>query len=270
MAIKGFVVEDWKPQRTTTGNRKKGHTQMKKFFAIAGATAMAVSAVSTADITACVYTGSQVSAGDFAGQPDFNGYVIDLWLVSDDETNTVLNTFNVNISNSLGASSYYQSFTGTGWTPNNLGAPFETEALRRADSFVSMGARTVDGSESLDGGVVQMSANGTGLDPAFGGPNAGAPGENAGWYNSNPPVSIGLPIQGIVPGVGVVFVGRFSIQGAEDFDLSGTVSTTWNNGIGTDGAQAFDLQISELVVPAPGAMALLGLAGIAGGRRRRG
>jgi hypothetical protein len=270
MAIKGFVVEDWKPQRTTTGNRKKGHTQMKKFFAIAGATAMAVSAVSTADITACVYTGSQVSAGDFAGQPDFNGYVIDLWLVSDDETDTVLNTFNVNISNSLGASSYYQSFTGTGWTPNNLGAPFETEALRRADSFVSMGARTVDGSESLDGGVVQMSANGTGLDPAFGGPNAGAPGENAGWYNSNPPVSIGLPIQGIVPGVGVVFVGRFSIQGAEDFDLSGTVSTTWNNGIGTDGAQAFDLQISELVVPAPGAMALLGLAGIAGGRRRRG
>ena len=56
----------------------------------------------------------------------------------------------------------------------------------------------------------------------------------------------------------------------EDFDLSGTVSSTWNNGIGSTGAQAFDLTISELVVPAPGAMALLGLAGIAGGRRRRG
>ena len=244
---------------------------MKKFFAIAGASAMAVSALSTADIIDCVYTGSAVSATDFAGQPDFNGYVIDLWLVSDDATDTVLNTFNVNISNSLGASSYYQSFTGTGWTPNNLGAPFETDALRRADSFVSMGARTADGSPSLDNGaVVQMASNGTGLDPAFGGNNAGAPGANAGWYNSNPPVAIGEPLQGIVPGVGVVFIGRFSIQGATDFDLSGTVSSTWNNGIGTEGAQAFDLQISELVVPAPGAMALLGLAGIAGGRRRRG
>jgi hypothetical protein len=243
---------------------------MKKFFAIAGASAMAVSAISTADIIDCVYTGSQVSAGDFAGQPDFNGYVIDLWLVSDDATDTVLNTFNVNISNSLGADNYYQSFTGTGWVPNNLGAPFETEALRRADSFVSMGARNADGSESLDGGVVQMASNGTGLDPAFGGNNAGAPGQNAGWYNSNPPVSIGLPIQGIVPGVGVVFIGRFSLQGVEDFDLSGTVSSTWNNGIGTEGNQIFDLNISELVVPAPGAMALLGLAGIAGGRRRRG
>ena len=244
---------------------------MKNIFAIAGASAMAVSAISTADIIDCVYTGSQVSATDFAGQPDFNGYVIDLWLVSDDATDSVLNTFNVNISNSLGAANYYQSFTGTGWTPNNLGAPFETDALRRADSFVSMGARTADGSESLaDGGVVQMASNGTGLDPAFGGNNAAAPGSGAGWYNSNPPVSIGEPIQGIVPGVGVVFIGRFSIQGATDFDLSGTVSATWNNGIGTDGAQAFDLQISELVVPAPGAMALLGLAGIAGGRRRRG
>lgn len=233
---------------------------MKKCFVFASVGVMAFSAVSMGDITGAYYSGRQVTATDFAGQPDFNGWVVDLFLTSDDATDTVLNVFNVNMSNSAGAASYYQSFTGTGWVPNNLGVPFETDALQHADSFVSMGGRDADGNSAYgsDGTVVQMAANGTGLDPAFGGNNAAAPGENAGWYNSNPPVAIGMPINGSV------FIGRFALNGAGEFALMGTVSVTWNNGIGTPGEQAFDLEI----VPAPGAFALLGLAGLARRRRR--
>ena len=65
----------------------------------------------------------------------------------------------------------------------------------------------------------------------------------------------------------MVFLGRFALNGVDDFDLSGVVSVTWNNGIGTEGNQLEDIAIME--VPAPGAFALLGLAGLAGGRRRR-
>ena len=58
-------------------------------------------------------------------------------------------------------------------------------------------------------------------------------------------------------------IGRFAY--AEEFSLEGTVfSATWNQGLGTSGQQA-----EFIVTPAPGAIAMLGLAGLAGGRRRR-
>jgi uncharacterized protein (TIGR03382 family) len=65
-------------------------------------------------------------------------------------------------------------------------------------------------------------------------------------------------------GMGVL-IGRFAYDG--DFDLSGTtLEVTWNQGLGTPGNQAgFTVNI-----PAPGAMALLGLAGLTGRRRRNG
>ncbi|MCP4845081.1 MAG: GlyGly-CTERM sorting domain-containing protein, partial [Actinomycetia bacterium] len=63
-------------------------------------------------------------------------------------------------------------------------------------------------------------------------------------------------------GLGVL-VGRFAYDG--DFDLIGsTLEVTWNQGLGTPGQQE-----GFVVTPAPGALALLGLAGL-GGRRRRG
>ena len=62
-----------------------------------------------------------------------------------------------------------------------------------------------------------------------------------------------------------VLVGRFAFDG--DFDLSGSeLFVTWNQGLGTPGNQAGFI----VNVPAPGAMALLGLAGLTGRRRRNG
>ena len=212
-----------------------------------------IATAATADMTGIVHQDVySVSAGDFAGQPDFTGTVVDLWMEFDDINDVLLNVYNFNDVN-LGTT-YYQSFTGTGWLPNNLGAPFETEALKFADSFVSIGG---------DGGA-QMPANGTGLDPSFGGNNAAGPGENAGWYNSDPNSPIGAVVETDVTSTGLgVFIGRFSINdGTIDME-GGTGSATWNQGVGTDGQQA-----GFVIVPAPGAIALLGLAGLAGRRRR--
>jgi uncharacterized protein (TIGR03382 family) len=239
---------------------------MTRNFTIIALTTFALTSATSAEITGAYYCGRYVDAVDFAGTPDFGGYVIDLWLRSNDATDTVLNTFNGNMENSLGATTYYQSFTGGTWLPNNLGPPFETEALKHADSFVSMGGRDANADSAyVDGAVVQFNANGTGLDPNFGGTTADAPGEDFGWYNSNPENYIGQPV--LVDGELRVFIGRFSLDGVTDFDISGVVSVTWNNGIGTAGHQIENLDIMEC--PAPGALALLGLAGLAGSRRRR-
>ena len=181
---------------------------------------------SSAEVVSCIAVGRHVDAIDFSGQPDFSGYVVDVWLLEDGTIGPPMMpiVYNVNISNSLGASSYYQSFTGTGWTPNNLGGPFETDAVRQADSFVSLGAHTASGSESIENGaVVQMGSNGTGLDPGFGGNNAGAPGANAGWYKQ----SYVQRIDGIFPKYSAIFIGRFSIQGSSSFTLSGSVSIAY-------------------------------------------
>jgi hypothetical protein len=245
-------------------NRNAGREQtMPRNVTIIALTTFALSTATSADITGVQYCGLYIDAADYTGTPDFSGFVVDLWLTSDDDTDTVLNVFNVNIDNSVGAESYYQSFTGGTWLPNNIGAPFETEALMHADSFVSMGGRDSNAESAYGdiGWIEQMDPNGTGLDPNFGGTVADAPGEDAGWYNSNPENYIGSPING------KIFIGRFALNGEGYFDLSGVVSVTWNNGIGTEGHQVENLAIT--LCPAPGALALIGVAGLAGSRRRR-
>ena len=226
---------------------------MKIRVPITAGLSLLVAASATADMTGNVYQNSYAGSHvDGFGAADFDGSIVDLWMEFDDAADIALNVYNFNDIN-LGAT-YYQSFTGATWLPNNLGVPFETEALRYADSFVSMGG---------DGGA-QTNANGTGLDPNFGGTGAAGPGADAGWYNSDPGTPIGAVIATSHTSTGLgVFIGRFSMNGGS-VDLEGsTGAATWNQGIGTDGLQA-----DFTVVPTPGALALLGLAGLAGRRRR--
>jgi len=226
--------------------------KMRVPFAAAGVVAMTVASAANADMTGNVYySSSSVSAVDGFGAPDFDGTVVDLWMEFDDANDILLNVYNFNDAN-LGTT-YYQSFTGATWLPNNLGVPFETDALRLADSFVSIG-----------GGGDQGPANGTGLDPNFGGTGAAGPGANGGWYNSDPGNPIGAVVATDVTSTGLgVFIGRFSINGGDLNMEGGFGEATWNQGLGTDGQQA-----GFVIVPAPGAIALLGLAGLAGRRRR--
>ena len=222
--------------------------------------AMMLAAGAAADITGAITVDYSVSVEDFGGAA-VNVNVSDLYLLSDDGADVALNVYNLMLADTAQVN-YFQSITGTGWTPTNLGGIFDTPALRLADSFVTIGGFAQD---TLLPEQAPGAGAGTGLDPNFGGNSAAFPGDLAGWYNGSPPSLNGQV--GMLPGtIGMgVLIGRFAFDG--DFDLSGSeLFVTWNQGLGTPGNQAGFI----VNVPAPGAMALLGLAGLAGRRRRNG
>ena len=220
-----------------------------------------VAGAATADITGAYVYEYSVTASDFDGSP-VTVNIQDLYLSSDNGADVALNVFNYNASDTA-ADSYFQSFTGTGWQPTNLGGPFDNPALRLADSFVTIGGFAQD---SIAPEQAPGAGSGTGLDPNFGGNDAAAPGADAGWYNGSPPSLNGQV--GAVPepdgnliGLGVL-IGRFATVGDSDL-IGGNLEVTWNQGLGTPGEQA-----GFVITPAPGALALLGLAGLANRRRR--
>ncbi|MCA9284880.1 MAG: PEP-CTERM sorting domain-containing protein [Phycisphaerales bacterium] len=175
--------------------------------------------------------------------------VLDLY-VCFDEANVLLNVFNANISNDAGADYHHEDLFGPNWNPN-----FSLNGA--ADSFVSIG-------------MAAPGANSTSADPNF--PNFGgnAIPANAGWFNSNPPNLQGAASANPNLGDGFyTFIGRFVIaEVTSPTKLSGVVSVTYNSGLGTPSSQNTG-EFSFGWVPAPGALALLGLAGLAGSRRRR-
>ena len=229
---------------------------MRSSLIIGASVATVIAAGASADITGAFTVDYTTTVEDFGGTM-VTVNVSDLYLTSDDAADVALNVYNLQLV-AAGQVNYFQSATGTGWQPNNLGGIFDTEALRYGDSFVTIGGMAGDPPAQAPGG-----GSGTGLDPNFGGANAAYPGDLAGWYNGSPP-SLNGAVGDTAVGLGV-FVGRFAYSG--DFDLSdSTLEVTWNQGLGTPGMQAgFTVNI-----PAPGALALLGLAGLAGRRRRNG
>ena len=228
---------------------------------IAGLSTGVLAAAASADITGAYVVSYSVTTEDFGGT-SVSVNVQDLYMSSNDAADTLLNVFNMNLA-STAEVDYFQSATGTGWLPSNLGGIFDTPALRMADSFVTIGGFAQD---TLMPEQAPGAGSGTGLDPNFGGNNAAAPGVNGGWFNSSPPNLNGQVGTVAAPGGGTglgVLIGRFSYDG--DFSLEGsTLEVTWNQGLGTPGEQGqFTVNI-----PAPGAMALFGLAGFAARRRR--
>ena len=230
---------------------------MRSSLIIGASVATIIAAGASAEITGAVTVDYVVTAEDFGGAM-VTVDVKDLYLTSNDAADVALNVYNLNMAFD-GQVNYFQSVTGVGWTPTNLGSIFDTEALRYADSFVT----TIGGFSFMDPEQAPGAGAGTGLDPNFGGNTAPYPGDLAGWYNGSPP-SLNGQVGETVVGLGVL-VGRFSYDG--EFSIEGsTLEVTWNQGLGTPGQQA-----SFIVnVPAPGALALLGLAGLAGRRRRNG
>jgi hypothetical protein len=178
-------------------------------------------------------------------------------------TDTVLNAFNFNRVDGSATNMFYHKDNaaynsgvlmkefGT-WNPSQTGS---ATLNRPFDSYLTIGG--------LPTGV-----NSTNADPSW--PAAGGSwnrpdvpnGFNAGWFNSNPP-----NLQGRVGGTGntadSVRLGQFVV----DRDANGG---TWNLKIGyTDGVStAVQFAETTFSLPAPGALALLGLAGLAGRRRR--
>jgi hypothetical protein len=229
---------------------------MRSSLIIGASIATVIAAGASAEITGATVYNYSIDVEDFGGAM-VSVNVSDLYLTSNDAADVALNVYNFSMAAS-GQVNYFQSITGTGWQPTNLGTIFDTEALRHADSFVTIGGFDF----SPDPEQSEGAGAGTGLDPNFGGNTNTYPGDLAGWYNGNPPSLNGL-VGDTVVGLGVL-VGRFSYDG--EFSIEGsTLEVTWNQGLGTAGQQA-----GFTVIPAPGVLALLGLAGIAGRRRRNG
>ena len=233
---------------------------MRTSMILGSGVAMMLAAGAAADITGAITVNYSVTTEDFGGT-SVSVNVSDLYLTSNDAADVALNVYNLNLVAEAQVN-YFQSITGTGWTPTNLGGIFDTAALRLADSFVTIGGFTQD---TLLPEQSPGAGSGTGLDPNFGGNTASYPGSLAGWYNGSPPSLNGQV--GMLPGtLGMgVLVGRFAYDG--DFDLTdSTLEVTWNQGLGTPGVQAGFV----VNIPVPGALALLGVAGLAGRRRRNG
>jgi hypothetical protein len=220
------------------------------------ALAAAVTSVSSATFVDYVVTKTQTSNSGV----DLDVYT--LWARFDGATDTIVNAFNFNRLDGSATNMFYHKDNadynsgaltkafGT-WNPSQTGS---ATMNRPFDSYVTIGGQA-------------LGTNSTNADPSWGAalswtrpdvPN----GANVGWFNSNPP-----NLQGRV-GVGAntatdVRLGQFVV----DRNANGG---TWNLKIGyTDGVTT-TVQFAEtsFSLPAPGAVALLGLAGLAGRRRR--
>ena len=221
----------------------------------ATALGLGVAATASAGMTGNAYEVGRAWSGEDFGGTAVSGYVVDVYLEFDSESDILLNVYNFNDVN-LGTT-YFQGLTAAGWAPNEQGSIFTTGVSQSFDSFIAIGGVT---GEDGNGYALQMSGNGVSVDPNFPDNNAAGPGANAGWFNSNPNNPIGS-----AGGGGLVLIGRFSQAGSDGFSMQGSDGwATFNEGLGTPGQQA-----GFTVVPAPGALALLGLAGLAGRRRRK-
>ena len=201
-----------------------------KMGLLAGAAALAVSGFASAS-----FVGMAVESSVVSGKTVFKVYA-----QFDSASDVVLSVYGV--AGIPGGGFYHSDFVGGSWDPkftNDGGA---------ADSYVTIGG-------------VPGFGNSTNADPNWGAAGFNQPGipNNAGWFNGNPP-----NLQGKVDaGTLRTLIAQFSFAGAP-VTFTSPITVSFNQGLGTT-TQFGD---SSFTVPTPGAIALLGLAGLAGRRRR--
>ncbi len=221
---------------------------MKKVSLIAMGAALATGAAASADFVS--FEGAVNEIDGFT--------VIQMYAVYD-TSDIALNVFNAEISSSDTAFNHsdYQAAAGGSWVPTNSGdvPGFANSAI---DSYVTVGY-----------GVGAAAAlNSTALDPNFldatGGLGGTVP-SGAGWYNGNPPNDIFATAQAGFDYA--VLIGQFV------FTASTEGSFSFNAEMGSKGVGSGEVffgadEFTWNAVPAPGALALLGLGGLAARRRR--
>jgi hypothetical protein len=181
------------------------------------------------------------AAADFTGltcsfSDDGTFRVVQVYANFDDGSDITLSVYNANTAQS----GFNQSDGGGGmWLPFFSTIGGDTSI----DSYVNLNA--VDNSPSGTFGTVN-------LDPNFGSGMGDFIPENAGWYQS--------PTQPAVQGT-MVHLGQFVLADGAWFDISLYVGWKREGTTETFGSYGECL-------PAPGALALLGLGGLVGRRRR--
>ena len=232
---------------------------------IAAVAGLAVSGVASATFTGYVVTSTNVTN---SGQ---NLTVYSVFARFNGPTDTLLNCFNLASSTPGGLTGFWHkdlaSYNdgvlmqeyGT-WNPSQTGS---ATANRPFDSYLTVGGQA--------GGT-----NTSNADPSWvNGGNADARSWNRpdlpnngtlGWFNSNPPNLQGRV--GTAPNTATdVRIGQFVLsQGHSARTFTMTVG--YNDGVPGTAVQFGNGSFDLGVVPAPGAVALLGLAGLAGRRRR--
>jgi len=173
-------------------------------------------------------------------------------------TDTVLNAFHITLVS--GTTTFYHADALNGGVTSAVAGTWNPQFVLvpgAMDSYVCIG-----------GGEGFASGNSTAADPDW-----GAAGFNAaqipygngnmgpGWFNQNPP-----NLQGRVNAQGQVKLGQFVVA-SDAADATIRLKLGFNNGQG-GGVQFADSTFTLGAIPAPGAVALLGLAGLAGRRRR--
>ena len=190
----------------------------------------------------------------FDGMVSTNSYgntVVTMYGVYDNSDAVVLNVFNADIAapgdfihNDV------QAAAGGTWNPTaSLDIPGFSDVSN--DSFVTIG---------YGGGAT----DGTALDPSFGSGLGGTIPAGAGWYNGNPNNPQGVSaFGGGAAGLSgyAAMLGQFVFSG-DVFVFEGDIGA--NTGPGSD----VDFGSGLFEIPAPGALALLGLGGLVARRRR--
>lgn len=205
-----------------------------------------------------------------------NNIVIDLVAVTSNANDRLLNAFNVNLRNDAGpgGSTRFRQFEGagtSGWAPDALRDTRDNST----DSFVTIGT-------TVDGDGTRRAAFGTSPDGGF---TTGwttfattIP-LNAGWFISPPtgPENVAESLANFTgvrrntPGAAAnglygVWVGHWVMDGGATSSLISLVAAVKDGNTGN--VTTFTATNFEQL-PAPGALVLLGVAGVAGSRRRR-
>ncbi|MFM8640690.1 MAG: hypothetical protein ACKOEL_08655 [Planctomycetota bacterium] len=170
------------------------------------------------------------------------------------------------VSNGAG----FAQATGTGWMPSTGGSDVAW------DSFVTIGARTQADADGLVAGDSFFTNRDTiGAETVAGGNNSQNAYAGAGWYTSVP---TGSHVYAGSYGDLRIMLGRFAVETTNlsvtdvlTLQFKGNVSMKVNGivaGGGTTVQPSFDQTFTYGFVPAPGALAVLGLAGLGRTRRR--
>lgn len=229
----------------------------KSTFALGAIAALGMGAAASAEFVGVFADSYAVTVGgaDYA--------VIDIYIQFDNASDTVLNLFNTQIFNMGGSAFHHNDF-------NTLSGQPGTWSVAQSADIPALGLTSANDSFVLIGGPIG-SSNTTALDPSFTPATAAVPPINAGWFNSSPP-----NLQGRVNATTLrTFVGRFVKAGIDTAEaLSFAFNMGYNQGLGTPAVFAYNNgagrgEAFEIAyVPAPGVLALLGVAGLAGRRRR--
>ena len=195
-------------------------------------------------------------------------WVLDIYAGMSAPTDKLLNVYNANITSTNGAAFYQGATASTNkWCPT-LGVA----NIDDVDSFVTMGG--------FDDGGVYYCGDTTTADPNFTNyatSNATTIPANAGWFTSDPTspqvVATSLANQAGVAWTGSalanygVWVGHFLTIKNEASNSGSGISFSASAAFNT-GTNATDSRYFAWNIPAPGALALLGFAGLAPRRRR--